>query len=263
MKRLSLIFLLMFSVLSLIAAEKDDSWVPCIVKFEDGRTENGFIKDFMSVSEARQYSVYNANTGMSHTGMTRQKIFDKKFKFKTNESAKPVTIQRDEIQYVELLGEGEKFHFDKLNFKSLNAKGQPVGKGDTTFMLLHKDMDKVDVYVKTYLNANKLLDSPIYFKSVADDFAVPYFEIKMNVFTLMSSKKIKNEIYNSIKWVSRDCPEFQDYLNFYENMDTNKLSEKEMRESLEKYKGKTLIQQSQLAADAFVPLFEEYHEMCP
>lgn len=261
MKALNLILILLFSV-SVFANTTSGSWVNCTVKFEDGHEEKGLIKNFMSVREAIEYRTYTPNHGMTY-GTTRQKVFDKKFKFKNSENGKSRTIKRDDIVWVELFDEDEVFHFDKMNFKSLSKKGKPVGKQGTTFMLLHKKMDKVNVYIKTFLNQDKLLDSPIYFKSVKDDFAVPYFEIKMNVFTLMSKKKMKRELYNSIKWVTRDCQEFNDYISTYQNYRDEKLSKKEIKEMIKKYEGKTLTDKAKISADVFASLFEEYHEMCP
>ncbi|MDO5654811.1 MAG: hypothetical protein Q4G27_01580 [Flavobacteriaceae bacterium] len=85
----------------------------------------------------------------------------------------------------------------------------------------------------------------------------------MNVFTILSQKKAKHEVYNSIKWVTRDYKEFNDYLESYEAQDNNKISQKQKAEMIEKYKGKSLFGQAVLTADAFVQLFEEYHQMCP
>ncbi len=236
-----LCILFIFTSLSIYAQKSlNSSWQPAKVEFEDGSVQEGYIKNFMRNSTKR----------FRMTGMTKDKVNDNRFKFKSSVDSKSKTIRKKNIKNVQLIHDDNIWRFDKLDLRSLNRHGKPMKSSDNTFLLLYNEGEKASVYMKTFEAHNKILDAPVYLKSYQDEFAIPYFEIKLlNVFTLFNQEKMLNKFKNSLKWVTRDCPKMIETI-----------------EEIQQVRHADVVQENthlpMSPLDALVQFFDTYHQEC-
>lgn len=177
-------------------------YVPAQVIFTNGKTLNGYIKDFTLPK-----SVEVSGILYSFKSFERKLQLDRtKFSFKTQVDGESSPLHADSIQKI-ILNEDQPIEYEKLKLKTVNSKNQLVDTKLEVFLPLI-ERGEIDLYgLKVVNESGRLVTWLAYIKKPQDNFAV--IPIDMSNFNIMNAWGMEERLITGFMEITKDCPAYQ------------------------------------------------------
>lgn len=216
----------------------DSSWQKASITFENGESIECYLHNFMKKTYEHIPTPNFTDVNEAGDSVT----------YRMHPIEYPLYVHKNDIRNIKI-HEGEHvWQYDKLDLRKLNGNGIPIKSAENIFLLLFYKGNKANIYLNTFDLDSNIAYAPMYFLNYQDDFAVPYYKLNWNS---NSSETTKNATHNarqnSLKWVTRDCPQ---------------MNEKIEKNYAGSYAKNENIGSGQAAMDEIIQFFDEYHQEC-
>ncbi|CAM4300782.1 hypothetical protein [Flavobacterium terrigena] len=248
-------------------------FVPATVQLSNGKTLMGEVQDFDSPN-----TVEIIDYGFKPSDLENNINYNrKKIKFRKNAEDTTIQIPADSINYLTHFDTETKEikEFKRLKILKTKNNGEIEETDRVVFLPLIKK-DSINFYGYNMLMQGKYVRTVFYLNNSKDNLAINPLDFSMSDL-FKSQDRLGQEVVNSIKVVTNDCPEFQKVLdqktNFTAEMKKDAMQKynkmqsdvKEGKKNLKTKKEKTEFESTVFAnyyLEPFVKLTESYKSTC-